>query len=342
MQKKSVDEIWKELNAKTAPKSRAAGFAGFGIPGVTTKTSILPRDPPALQISAPNTSVQDVALHLDTQKQHRQYDPAEAGVSKEELHTYVSAIQRQINCLTDQDRSARKSAIRTLSAKLLTGDASTPRASPAMLQVRYPLLQDAVTKLARSWSRGVHTLRRVVLLYITCSRTGLASINRIASLTECYVCLATAWLCILPPGCPCRQQERPCSRACMCALLHYISLHFSWGSSLKSCTTLGTIVPLAHFPQPHAGAAPQALLCGPLLHPLAHMCSDTVEACRAGAGQLLAAALPQLADPAPMLPVLLPVLLSRIGHHPVLEEAEEVRLVLVQLIADLVGQLQTR
>ena len=139
MQKKSVDEIWKELNAKAAPKSKPGGFSGFGLPGVTTKTRILPRETPGFQSSAPSRPDHDVSLQFDTQKQAAQYDPAEAGVSKEELHAYVSGIQRQINCLTDQDRSARKSAIRALNSKLLTGDASNSKASAAMLQVRYSM-----------------------------------------------------------------------------------------------------------------------------------------------------------------------------------------------------------
>ena len=111
----------------------------------------------------------------------------------------------------------------------------------------------------------------------------------------------------------------------------------TWQRLLCKPLAYGLSLMATSFPAP-----PQALLCGPLLQPLAIMCSDIMEACRLGALQLLSAAIPQLNDPAPLLPVLLPVLLSRIGHHPVLEEAEELRLIMVQLLAGLIGQLQTR
>jgi hypothetical protein len=50
--KRSIDDIWRELNAPRAGArggaAAAAGVAGgFGIPGVTTQTRILPRNAPA-------------------------------------------------------------------------------------------------------------------------------------------------------------------------------------------------------------------------------------------------------------------------------------------------------
>lgn len=80
----------------------------------------------------------------------------------------------------------------------------------------------------------------------------------------------------------------------------------------------------------------QALLCGPLLAPLSSMLSDTVEACRTSACALLSEAAPQLADPAPLLPALVPHLVARIGVLPLAEPSEELRLALLQLVVGLI------
>jgi hypothetical protein len=133
MSNKSVDDIWKELNAKTAPRARSTGIPGFGIPGVASSARILPSKPavkPAADTAQPSTTVDKPHVGC-----HNQYDPQQAGVSQQDLQAYVSSIQRLINCLTDQDRSARRSAIKSLQSKLLVGDAATPKASPGMLQV---------------------------------------------------------------------------------------------------------------------------------------------------------------------------------------------------------------
>ena len=103
--------------------------------------------------------------------------------------------------------------------------------------------------------------------------------------------------------------------------------------------------PLPHLLTPHPSFHPcsfQALLCGPLLQPLATMCSDGVEVCRSTVLQLLSCAIPQMTDPGPMLPVLLPALVGRIGQVPVGEEAEELRLIAVQLLSELINQVSAR
>jgi hypothetical protein len=134
--KKSVDEIWRELNARPPPRSSTTGIPGFGIPGVQTRTRILPNHP--------QQAVQDVPVLSHNQQQQQPTAAglqvagdlaAASGVSSEHLQQYMTSIQRTINCLTDSDRAVRKAGVLTLQAKLLKGDAATPKASPSMLQV---------------------------------------------------------------------------------------------------------------------------------------------------------------------------------------------------------------
>jgi hypothetical protein len=137
--KKSVDEIWRELNAKPAvPRSRTTGVQGFGIPGVTTHTRILPKAQPSGAQHAEHTAGDDASCSRDSHRPagtSSSYDPAAAGVAPEELQQYVSTLQRTLNCLADPDRGVRKNAAAALHAKLLRGDAATPKASTNMLQV---------------------------------------------------------------------------------------------------------------------------------------------------------------------------------------------------------------
>jgi hypothetical protein len=144
--KKSVDEIWKELNAQTrakaVPRSATTGISGFGIPGVQTHTRVLPSRPQhqasgtghflSKQLTASEPLAQQQQIHA------AQYDPAAAGLTQEQVQQYVATLQRTINCLSDPDRSTRRTAAGTLHSKLLKGDATTQKASPAMLQVRSP------------------------------------------------------------------------------------------------------------------------------------------------------------------------------------------------------------
>jgi hypothetical protein len=141
--KKSVDEIWKELNAKSraqaVPRSATTGIPGFGIPGVQTRTRVLPsrsQQQPAAADSAPRKHL--LSGEQPTQQQAVQavqYNPAAAGLTQEEVQQYVGTLQRTINCLSDPDRGTRRQASSSLHTKLLKGDATTPKASPAMLQV---------------------------------------------------------------------------------------------------------------------------------------------------------------------------------------------------------------
>lgn len=150
--KKSVDEIWKELNAKAraqaVPRSATSGIPGFGIPGVQTHTRVLPSKP---QQQSAGQALSTLQQHLAKTPQQQQpssqaqtaavqaaalqYDVTAAGLSQEQVQAYVATLQRTINCLSDPDRSTRRNAAGSLHTKLLKGDATTDKASQAMLQV---------------------------------------------------------------------------------------------------------------------------------------------------------------------------------------------------------------
>lgn len=147
--KKSVDDIWKELNAgsraKPVPRSVSTGIPGFGIPGVQTHTRMLPsrnHHQQQQQSAAALPSKQLLGASGDKPSSHQQqtvaavqYDPAAAGLAQEDVQQYVATLQRTINCLSDPDRTTRRNAAGSLSSKLLRGDATTQKATPAMLQV---------------------------------------------------------------------------------------------------------------------------------------------------------------------------------------------------------------
>ncbi|KAF8068179.1 Dnaaf5 [Scenedesmus sp. PABB004] len=221
--KKTVDEIWRELNARPLqpPRSGAAatGIPGFGLPGVSTRTRVLPSKAHG---AAPLPAADDAPLAArGGPRPAPAYDPAAAGVSAEEVQTYLAGLQRTLNCLADPDRGTRRAAMAALSARLLRGDAAAPKASPAMLQ-------------ARQRRRG----------------------RRAAA----------------PPrsrGAPTRRRRR--------------------------------------------ARAAQALLAGPLAHPLAGLLADPVESVRLSALTLLLEGARQVADPTALLPGLLPALRTRMG-----------------------------
>lgn len=166
--KKSVDEIWKELNAKSraqaVPRSATTGIPGFGIPGVQTHTRVLPSKP---QKPAPSgLSTLQKQLQQSGQPaqqptfQTAQYDPAAAGLTQEQVQQYLSTLQRTINCLSDPDRGTRRTAAGSLHTKLVKGDAITQKASPAMLQVR-------LTQVLLDWASCM-SAQRACCLYAAC------------------------------------------------------------------------------------------------------------------------------------------------------------------------------
>jgi dynein assembly factor 5 len=80
----------------------------------------------------------------------------------------------------------------------------------------------------------------------------------------------------------------------------------------------------------------QALICGPLLHPVVAMLHDPGEGARLAAAELLQGAAAAVPDFSAALPVLVPELMRRMGHLPVVEPAEEVRLLLSGLVSAIV------
>jgi hypothetical protein len=148
--KKTVDEIWRELNAgsgvarpgpQQVPKSRTTGVLGFGIPGVSTHTRVLPAKPQpgfAAPAAADGAGGGSSTTPSHPSQPAQSYDVAAGGgdgLSGDEVAAYLATLQRTINCLSDPDRLTRRSAASSLATKLLRGDAATPKASPAMLQV---------------------------------------------------------------------------------------------------------------------------------------------------------------------------------------------------------------
>lgn len=127
--KKSVDEIWKELNARPAARSNISGIPN--LPGINSRArSAVPK--PSLEAAAAAELV--ISLQEESRKRSVQYDPEKAGVSADDLQAYVAGIQRTINCLSDPERSTRRQALTSLQTKLFKGDSSTPKASPQLLQ----------------------------------------------------------------------------------------------------------------------------------------------------------------------------------------------------------------
>ena len=147
-QKKSIDDIWKELNAKKPGRSGTMGTVLGGatnMPGVTTLTRTIPNvhagssgaaPPPSSPMQIDETTAMEAlaARRAAASSASSHYDPARAGVDPEELQAFVSTIQRTINCLSDPDRNTRKQAIAALLTKLTDSGGSTVAVSPPMLQ----------------------------------------------------------------------------------------------------------------------------------------------------------------------------------------------------------------
>jgi hypothetical protein len=157
-QKKSIDEIWRELNARPKPRSSSVqsskpGATSTAAAAAAARTSTLGAQPSS-HAKQP-TLTQAISDEMNSpevgaRKGNASYDPAKAGLPAEEVAAYLASMQRLVNCLGDQDRATRRQAAMTLQTKLMRGDAATPAASPAMLQalVCGPLLYPLVGMLA--------------------------------------------------------------------------------------------------------------------------------------------------------------------------------------------------
>jgi len=86
----------------------------------------------------------------------------------------------------------------------------------------------------------------------------------------------------------------------------------------------------------------QALMCGPLLHPVVALLHDQTEACRSAGAAMLTHAAQRVGDFGPALPVLVPELVRRMGQLPVVEPSEEVRLQLAELVSTLVSRVEAQ
>ncbi len=166
--KKSIDEIWKELNARPQPRQGISGLGGVGIgglPGVTSKvrTVGIGSKPAAASDASPNSASQQGG---SAPGQDQQPSQAPSAASQQDVvgpkvaldgddASYLASLQRTINCLADPDRSLRRTAATTLQTKLLSGDASTPRATPAQLHALLcgPLLRPLVSLLSDQLER---------------------------------------------------------------------------------------------------------------------------------------------------------------------------------------------
>eukprot|EP00798_Chlamydomonas_sp_ICE-L_P021005 gene21005-27864_t len=150
-QKKSIDEIWKELNKKPVGGSAAVGGITM-LPGITSSTRTVTHN---LSESIKVPEVEEVAINGGGPKKTSHYDPTKAGVSAEDVNAYMARIQRLVNCLSDPDRGTRRQAATQLQTRLLQGDASAPAPDAALLQalvcgpLLYPLvnlMQDSIEK----------------------------------------------------------------------------------------------------------------------------------------------------------------------------------------------------
>lgn len=157
--KKSVDEIWKELNApkKTTQRTGVAGLAvGLGgLPGITSivrtlpSASSMPSTAPATASSTSHTAHGAASVSGPHQA---------AAVPTGDAAAYLATLQRTINCLADPDRGLRRTAASTLQDKLFKGDAATPAATPAQLRALLaeppaPLLRPLVAMMSDSVER---------------------------------------------------------------------------------------------------------------------------------------------------------------------------------------------
>ncbi|MEW5314213.1 MAG: hypothetical protein WDW38_005727 [Sanguina aurantia] len=165
MSKKSVSDVWKELNSRpligrTTPspvtsnystsgegvQGTLGGLSGFlNLPGLQSKVRILPSKsaatsatPSAVSNTPPGgtacPSLEEVPIY-SSRAAAVSYDPSQAGSSSEEVHTFMSSIQRTVNCLSDPDRNLRRQAAITLHARLTSpGTDSQPRPSAQLLQ----------------------------------------------------------------------------------------------------------------------------------------------------------------------------------------------------------------
>ncbi|KAG2454165.1 hypothetical protein HYH02_001200 [Chlamydomonas schloesseri] len=159
--KKSVDEIWKELNAPKKPTQRA-GVAGLavglgGLPGITSIVRTLP-SASSMSSTAPAAAASSSSKPETDNAASVSGPHLAAAVPSGDAAAYLATLQRTINCLADPDRGLRRSAASTLQDKLFKGDAATPAATPSQLRALLaeppaPLLRPLVAMMGDSVER---------------------------------------------------------------------------------------------------------------------------------------------------------------------------------------------
>ncbi|GAX72982.1 hypothetical protein CEUSTIGMA_g434.t1 [Chlamydomonas eustigma] len=130
--KKSIDDIWRELNSKPTGRRGTLGTVMGGatnMPGISTSTKTVPSVP--AHNTTPNSASMllqpDTDISMAEARRSSNYDPALAGVSAESMNAYIATIQRTINCLSDPDRSTRKQAITSLLLRLIPDQENAPK-----------------------------------------------------------------------------------------------------------------------------------------------------------------------------------------------------------------------
>jgi hypothetical protein len=111
-QKKSINEIWAELNAKPGPRKSSIP-AGIPIPGISSTSSSAiskagSKPGPNLNQLVNEEMSADSSAAEAVRKTTATYDPSKAGLTQEEVAGYVASIQRLVNCLGDPDRGTRR------------------------------------------------------------------------------------------------------------------------------------------------------------------------------------------------------------------------------------------
>ena len=112
----NVDDFWRQLNAKKANKASLSGLRD--IPGLTTYSRTLP--PKSENGAATATIVAEalpattqVAAELPDQQGLQVHTTVFQSAKVTSLRQFVlqASIQRDVNCLKDQDRSLRRNAV---------------------------------------------------------------------------------------------------------------------------------------------------------------------------------------------------------------------------------------
>ena len=120
----NVDDFWRQLNAKKASRASLSGLGS--VPGLTTHSRVLPSKPSTSPAPAPTpaptpaSASPQVAFALPDQQglQVRPSSLTSRGAPEtrpsKACDEVQASVQRDINCLKDQDRTLRRNAVSVL------------------------------------------------------------------------------------------------------------------------------------------------------------------------------------------------------------------------------------